>query len=59
MFSCLPLFIGGHMPRVGKDITLEPSLDEEDYLADEEEKDEDFYGDQEDIDIHFNGKYRY
>ena len=47
------------MPRVGKDITLEPSLDEEDYLADEEEKDEDFYGDQEDIDIHFNGKYRY
>ena len=59
------------MPRLGKDLTLEPSLDEEDYIVTIEDSeiddDEGFYGDhdddeyfyEEDVDRHFNGKHRY
>ena len=40
------------MPRLGKDLTLEPSLDEEDYIVTIEDSElddeEDFYGDHDD-----------
>lgn len=47
------------MPRVGSDLTIEPSLDEEDYICEESEHeyDEDF--DDEDVDRYLNGRSKY